>query len=110
MFVANNPRPQTRAIRQNAYDILRLKHPQKLSASDIAEEINSGLRLSLSSPNYGLNEVTADQVRYALDGICLQSKHFARFPSFSRVLYSVYLLDPPFDALTNCRQKLFFPC
>lgn len=91
MYIAKNPRRSTLAIRQAAYSILRMHHPRKLSASEIAEEIN----LTAYSPLYPLLSgggiVSPSQVRYALDGASLRDKRFARFPSYSNVLYFVYV-------------------
>ena len=91
--VDNRLRPTSSkdTIRQLAYRVLCDNYPQKLTASEIAENITMrfGVKLSRS------------QVHRALRQFARGNIHFSIFPSFfpTRVRYSVYKYNPSFDEI-----------
>ena len=88
MYIPLDPGFFVRELRQNCYYILKQFYPTKLSASEIAFELN---RQQIGP------EVTASQVTYAIRYYSLRCKHFAVFP-IGGIKYSVYPIDPPFTA------------
>lgn len=80
---------KVRRLRQRAYELLCRKMPARLSATEIARELNM-------ISNGG--SVTRNQVSYALRRYALRNRHFSIFPGGREIRYSVYLLSPPYDA------------
>lgn len=89
MYIPANPGNDVRLLRQRIYDVLRCYSPEKLTASEIAYALNT--------EQFG-EVVTPNQVAYAIRYYALQCKHFAVYPVNGEVRYSVYAIDPPFNA------------
>lgn len=75
-------------IRSYAYQVLLSNYPKKMSASEIAHEINTLFQL----------DVSRKQVHNALRVFARKDKHFGVFPSFFpfRIRYSVYPFEGPY--------------
>lgn len=89
MFIPANPGEDVRTLRQIIYTVLRINYPLRMTAAEIANDINNHQQGEM---------VTPAQVTYAIRYFALQCKHFSVFPIDGHVRYSIYILDPPFDA------------
>ena len=89
MYIPVRPGRRVRRVRQLSYSVLCQNYPQRLTANEIAESINIIVNSKF---------VSADQVRYAIRYFALRNKHFAVFRINQMLKFSVYILDPPFDA------------
>ena len=92
-YIPSKPRWNVLSLRGKIYEVLRSNYPWKMSASQIAEELNNRKNCFFISSE----TITKRQVEYAIRYYALKSKHFAVFPINGRVRYSVYLLEPPYD-------------
>ena len=85
-----NSTNKVRELRQCIYEILRSNYPSKMSASEIANEINQ--------LNMNIRKISTRQVSYAMRIYARMNRHFAIYKSKSRVHYSIYFLDPRYNA------------